>query len=115
MHHLPTLLVAGAMKYLGPKNPFFVVMVVFVTIGLFYIFMFATGSSLEEMTEAGWFWSHDELVYTHAPPAIGFLTWSPPAPFGVLAEWQRIHWGAVKKGLSTAIALGFLYLIRCSV
>jgi hypothetical protein len=115
IHHVPTLIVAGVMKYLGPKNPFFVVMVVFFTIGLFYIFMFATNSSLEEMTEAGWFWSHDELVYIHTPTTVGFLTWSPPAPFGVLAELHRVHWGAVMRGLSTASALGFLYLIRCSV
>jgi hypothetical protein len=26
-----------------------------------------------------------------------------------------VHWGAVYKGLSTSIAMGFLYLIRCSV
>jgi hypothetical protein len=115
MHHIPTLIVAGFMKYLGPKNPFFVVMVVFVTIGLFYVYMFATGTSLEEMKEAGWFWSHDELVYKHSSTTIGFSSWSLPAPFGVLMELHRVHWGAVKKGLSTAVALSFLYLIRCSV
>lgn len=115
IHHVPTLIVAGFMKYLGPKNPFFVVTVVFATIGLFYVFMFATGTSLDDMKEAGWFWSHDELIYKHSSATIGFDTWSPPAPFGVLVELHRVHWGAVKKGLSTAVALSFLYLIRCSV
>ena len=27
----------------------------------------------------------------------------------------KVHWGAVLKGFTTAIALGFLYMIRCSV
>jgi hypothetical protein len=115
IHHAPTVLVAGFMKYLGPKNPFYVVMVVCVTIGLFYAYMFVTGTSLGEMKEAGWFWSHDELVYKSSSGTMRFEAWAPPAPFGVLMELHRVHWGAVRDGLKTAIALSFLYLIRCSV
>jgi hypothetical protein len=66
VHHLPGVVVASLMKYLGPKNPFYVIMVVFSTIGLFYAVMFATGVSLDEAKEMGWFWSHDELVYVSA-------------------------------------------------
>lgn len=51
------------MKYLGPKNPFYVILVVFVTIGLFYVVMFVADISLDDAREMGWFWSHDELVY----------------------------------------------------
>lgn len=114
-HHVPTLAVAGLMKYLGPKNPFFVVAVVFATVALFHVVIFVTGTSMEEMTETGWFWSHDQLVYDSHIPTMGFAKWAPPAPFGVLAELRQVHWGAVQKGLSTAVALSFLYLIRCSV
>jgi hypothetical protein len=115
VHHIPTLVVAGFMKYLGPKNPFFVVGVVFVTVAIFHVMMLLTGTPMEEMIEMGWFWSHDELVYVTSTVAVGFDKWAPPAPFGVLAELRQVHWGAVQKGLSTAVALSFLYLIRCSV
>lgn len=115
VHHIPTLVVAGFMKYLGPKNPFFVVGVVFVTFALFHITMLVSGTTMEEMIEMGWFWSHDELVYVRSTVTVGFDKWAPPAPFGVLAELRHVHWGAVQNGLSTAVALSFLYLIRCSV
>ena len=115
IHHVPTIVVAGFMKYLGPKNPFFVCLVVVVTIALFYVFMFVTGTSLEEMKEEGWFWSHDELVYENYSSTLGFDVWAPPAPCGVMVVIHQVHWGAVKNGFSTAIAMSFLYLIRCSV
>ena len=115
IHHIPTLIVAGFMKYLGPKNPFFVCLVVAVTVALFYLFMLITGTTLDEMKEQGWFWSHEELVYEGYTSTIGFDEWAPPAPFGVIAAVRHVHWGAVREGLSTAIAMSFLYLIRCSV
>jgi SulP family sulfate permease len=69
VHHIPTVLVASVMKYLGPKNPFFVVMVVFATIGLFYGVMFIKGVSLEEAIEMGWYvhMHHglDQVVFCH--------------------------------------------------
>jgi hypothetical protein len=43
--------------------------------------------------------------------------WTTPSAFG----WLRtlvggsVHWGAVTEGLETAIALSFLYLLRCSL
>lgn len=54
-HHIPTLAVASIMKYLGPMHPFFVVMVVFGTIGTFYGVMFVSGVSLEEAKAMGWY------------------------------------------------------------
>ena len=54
MHHVPSVFVASVMKYLGPKNPFFVVMVVFCTIGLFYTVLFVKGISMDEAREMGW-------------------------------------------------------------
>ena len=55
-HHIPGVVVAVIMKYLGPKNPFYVVLVVFATIGTVYIVMFVTGTSFEEAQDQGWFW-----------------------------------------------------------
>ena len=62
------------------------------------------------------FWTHSELVYDKTT-TVGFAEWTPPAPFGVLNQLFQghVHWQAVKEGLGTASALGFLYLIRCSV
>ena len=54
---------AVIMKYLGPKNPFYVVVVVFATIASVYAVLFATGTSLEEARDQGWFWHHEEIVY----------------------------------------------------
>jgi hypothetical protein len=115
VHHIPTIVVAAFMKYLGPKNPFFVCLVVVVTIALFYLYMLVTGTSMEEMKEEGWFWSHDELVYENYSSTLGFDVWAPPAPLGVPVAIHQVHWGAVANGISTAVAMSFLYLIRCSV
>jgi len=115
IHHIPTIVVAGFMKYLGPKNPFFVGAVVIVTVVLFYLFMFVTGTTLQEMKEEGWFWSHEELIYDKDASTLGFEVWAPPAPFGVWMVIHKVHWGAVRDGISTVVAMSSLYLIRCSV
>eukprot|EP00533_Pseudo-nitzschia_delicatissima_P009457 CAMPEP_0116083310 /NCGR_PEP_ID=MMETSP0327-20121206/3201_1 /TAXON_ID=44447 /ORGANISM="Pseudo-nitzschia delicatissima, Strain B596" /LENGTH=1114 /DNA_ID=CAMNT_0003574181 /DNA_START=152 /DNA_END=3496 /DNA_ORIENTATION=+ len=115
LHHIPTIIVACFMKYLGPKNPVFVCLVTAVTMVLFYIFMFVTGTTMEEMKKDGWFWSHDELVYEDASSTLGFDIWAPPAPLGVSVVIHQVHWGAVHNGISTVVAMSFLYLIRCSV
>jgi hypothetical protein len=116
IHHLPSVVVASIMKYLGPKHPFFFVVVVLGTVGLFYMVLFLMGISYEQAKDMGWFWPRHELVYTHAAESVLPLG-SPPAPFGVFIQLFRglVHWGAVADGMSTAMALGFLYVIRCSV
>ena len=60
------------------------------------------------------FWSRDELVYGDSS---GLTLGSPPAPFGMLYQLfkGKVHWGAVSNGMPTSIALGFLYVVRCSV
>ena len=48
---------------------------------------------------------------------MGFEQWKPPAPFGwinCLARGQ-VNWNAAFKAINTSVALGFLYLIRCSL
>lgn len=117
LHHVPSVLVAMAMKYLGPKNPLYVVGVVFATIIAFYVIMFCGGISREEMIDAKWFWSDSDLVYGETSPATGFDAWQPPNPLGwVVSMLQgKVMWRAVLNGADTAAALGFLYLIRCSL
>jgi MFS superfamily sulfate permease-like transporter len=117
IHHVPSIIIAVAMKHLGPKNPFYVVSCVAVTIVLFYVYMLCTGASFEDMVERGWFWSHNELSSNHPETTVGFESWAPPIPLGwlpCLLEGQ-VHWGAVRDGMSTTMALAFLYMIRCSL
>jgi len=117
-HHTPSLVVACAMKYASPMNPLYVVLMVFGTIAAFYLYMFLVGASLQDMVQNGWFWSKDELFNSNVETAsVGFGNWAPPAPGGWINSWWqgKVHWGAVQAGLPTTIALGFLYMIRCSL
>jgi hypothetical protein len=63
IHHLPSVLIAATMKYLGPKSPFYVIGLVFGSVGLFYLIMFVFGISMEEAVEREWFWSSADLEY----------------------------------------------------
>jgi hypothetical protein len=63
IHHLPSVLIAATMKYLGPKSPFYVIGLVFGSVGLFYVIMFVFGVSMEEAVEREWFWSSADLQY----------------------------------------------------
>jgi hypothetical protein len=114
LHHLPSIVIAAIMKYLGPKNPFYVVAVVFCTIGMFYVYMFTFGVSMEEMVEAEWFWGSSDLVpFTQ----IGSAVWAPPKPLGWITSLLngKVRWSAVSKAMETTVALSFLYLTRCSL
>lgn len=115
IHHVPSIIVASIMKYLGPKNPLFVVVVMLGTVASFYTILFLFGISFEEAKDMGWLWPRHELVYRQTTSTLPMG--SPPAPFGVIIQLCRgyVHWGAVREGMSTAIALGFVYVIRCSV
>lgn len=63
IHHVPSVFSAICMKYLGPKNPMYVVMVVLTTILSFYLVMVSWGASVEDMREWGWLYSPSELIY----------------------------------------------------
>lgn len=110
VHHAPSLMAGTIIKIFGPSNPFFSTYIIAGTIILTYTVMFLTGTSLAEAKEAGWFWTHHDLL---PPPDTG--QWLPPAPFGVLFGMRHVHWGAVCNGLKTTAALSFLYLLRCSL
>lgn len=116
-HHLPSVFIAAIMKYLGPKNPFYVAGVVLATICMFYIFMLSFGVSMEQMIECEWFWARSDLVYESLDVKVGFAKWAPPAPMGWISSFisGNVHWGAVQTGLNPTVALAFLYMIRCSL
>ena len=110
------------MKLLSPRSPFYVMACIFCVIAMFYTYMGITRVSLQDMVEEGWFWSKDQLVnqkpsggYRHQ--SIGFDAWAPPAPAGWIHSLVQgqVHWVAVQAGFSTALALAFLYMIRCSL
>ena len=120
LHHLPTLCVGIVMHKLGPKNPFFVILLILATLLGFYVVMWATGTSLQTAQEQGWFWSKEELVY-EPPTSTGNNSWVsfilPPAPFdnvGSLVEGS-VNWKAVSCGLENMMALALLYLLRSSI
>lgn len=117
MHHIPGVIVAVIMKYLGPKNPFYVVVVLFATIAIVYTVMFATGTSLEEARNEGWFWHYEDIVYQHNTSDGVFGKWLPPAPFGTLGGVfsRKVYWPSVVNNLQSVCAMSFLYLIRCAL
>ena len=142
LHHSPSFLVAVAMKYFGGKSPLSVSFLVILTIGVFYIVLVSTGTSLDQAIQSGWFWSSAELEMPKLSPQqvsmssdclrcctkkplimffssrkVGLDGWLPPQPFGVLNSWRlgNVHWGAVKSGLREAFTLSFLYLLRCTL
>jgi hypothetical protein len=139
-HHAPSVAVAAIMKYMGPKHPLYVVMSVLCTIASFYVVMLIFGMSMDDMIEQKWFWSTNELHYRPSGEEVSarvkcfgaqwkrnrrltsrsqilVSVWTTPSAFGWLRTLVggNVHWGAVMKGLETAIALSFLYLLRCSL
>ena len=55
------LLPSGLMFLVGPKHPFYVILLIILTLLGFYTTMWITGTSLEEAQEQQWFWSRNEL------------------------------------------------------
>jgi hypothetical protein len=72
IHHLPSVLIAATMKYLGPKSPFYVIGLVFGSVGLFYVIMFVFGISMEEAVEREWFWSSADLEYVSVDSNVSY-------------------------------------------
>eukprot|EP00980_Cylindrotheca_fusiformis_P023039 scaffold10069_cov69-Cylindrotheca_fusiformis.AAC.8 len=111
LHHMPSLFMGILMNRLGPKNPFFVLLLIFVTLGLFYAVMLFTKTSLAQAQEAHWFWSKEELVVDksnnefEAVPLCNL--------FALLST--NTNWKAVQDGLGHMAALAFLYLLRSSI
>lgn len=75
MHHIPGVIVALMMKYLGPKHPFSVLLVLFATIAAVYVVMFVTGTTLDEARTMGWFWHYEDMVYAKASTSVRLMSW----------------------------------------
>jgi hypothetical protein len=75
MHHIPGVIVALTMKYLGPKHPFSVLLVLFATIAAVYVVMFVTGTTLEEARTMGWFWHYEDMVYERPSTSVRLMRW----------------------------------------
>jgi hypothetical protein len=111
LHHMPSLFMGILMNRLGPKNPFFVLLLIFVTLGLFYLTMLLTGTSLQEAQEAHWFWSREELIVDKSDnPFQPIPLCNIRALFSSATDWK-----AVQDGLGHMVALAFLYLLRSSI
>jgi hypothetical protein len=109
LHHIPGVVIAAAMKYLGPKNPSYVIVVSVVSIGLFYAIMFAMGLSLEEAKEQGWFWTHEELVYQAAEVVpVCFLFSS----LVLLFTWPYSHLTSLSATYIRLDSIGGLHLLH---
>lgn len=124
LHHLPTMVIGIVMHKLGPKNPFFVIVLIIVTLIGFYAVMWMFGTNLITAQEHGWFWSKEELVHTTSPIAATatsyewLISWFlPPAPFDSIASLVQgyVDWYAVFSGLENMAAFALLYLLRSSI
>lgn len=107
-HHVPSLFLGGAMKYLAPKNPFYLVFIVFSIISVFYMIMFCFGISREEMVLQGWFWSSGDLHYKkdHEIVRMSFIYLSLLILHG-LNIWILLSFWVISK----PHFLSFLYLV----
>jgi len=90
LHHLPSLAVGLLMNRLGPKNPFFVILLIGATVTCFYSVMWWTGTTLADAQRARWFWSVDELVYQH-PAASGSKAGTDPASSAVESDAAAVR------------------------
>lgn len=111
LHHMPSLLMGILMNQLGPKNPFFVLLLILVTLGLFYLTMLLTGTSLEHAQQEHWFWSREELVVDKSNNSFEIIPLCNV--FALLSN--NTDWKAVQDGLGHMVALAFLYLLRSSI
>jgi hypothetical protein len=114
VHHAPSVVIGVVMHVLGPKNPFWVMILVAWTVGGAYLIMWLTGTTLAQAQEMNWFFPASDLVVSRDYSGSGY---GPPLPFGVLVSLVRgeVVWEAFTASVPTVLALAFLYVIRCSL
>jgi len=109
MKHVPSIIAGIALYFLAPKSPVYLIGVIACTIALAYSTMMLTGTSLHEAQALGFFWEEKEVVMSsethHDFP---MHLWS----HGV---FKKISWDAFLNGVPDVIAMGLIYLIRCSL
>ena len=123
LHHIPSVIVGISISVFvsGPRKswtPLFVLG----TIPIVFMIMHFTGTSLDDARALGWFWKKEEFESVSDTSFINFhreegFSWNPPLPFGVCAGVLRgkVYLPAVLKGLPVSLAMGLMYLLRCSL
>jgi len=119
MHHLPSVAIGITMHLMGRQHPFWVIAIMLLTVLGSYGVLWVTGVSLQEATDAKWFFSIDDLVspQDNNETRVYWKDFGPPLPFGGWVALFRgdVVWDAAAASLPPVLSLAFLYLIRCSV
>ena len=109
MKHVPSILSGIALYLLAPKSPLYLIGIVACTIALAYSTMMLTGTSLQEAQDLGFFWEEKEVVMS--PQAYNDY----PMHLWSQGVFKKISWDAFRNGVPDVIAMGLIYLIRCSL
>lgn len=109
MKHVPSFISGIALFFLAPKSPVYLIAIIACTIMSAYSIMYLMGTSLHDAQDMGFFWKEEEVV--RCPQARhDFQThlWSPSVV-------KKICWPAFMNGVPDVIAMGLIYMIRCSL
>ena len=109
MKHIPSIISGTALYFLAPKSPLYLIGIVACTIVAAYSIMLVTGTSLHDAQTLGFFWKEEEVVMS--PEA--HRDYQTHLLFS--SAFQKICWPAFKNGLPGVVALGLIYMIRCSL
>jgi len=106
MKHVPSIISGTVLYFLAPKSPVYLIGIIAWTIVLAYSTMILTGTSLHEAQALGFFWEEKEVTtpQTHYPMHL----WSH-------GFFEKVSWDAFMNGVPDVIAMGLIYLIRCSL
>lgn len=108
MKHVPSIISGIALYFLAPKSPVYLIGVIAWTIVLAYSTMLLTGTSLYEAQALGFFWEEKEVVMSPQTYHYPMHLWSH-------GFFEKISWDAFMNGVPDVIAMGLIYLIRCSL
>ena len=117
VHHIPGVVVGVCMRFFGQIFPPLTPLAVLFTIGAGYVIMYSTGTTFEAAVAEGWFYSRDDFIYEKQNAQVGFVSWAPPAPFGILPALfcGTINFQALVSALPHALGMAAIYLLRCSL
>ena len=109
LKHVPSIVSGIVLYFLAPKSPLYLIGIIACTIALAYSTMALTGISLEYAQSLGFFWEEKEVVMTaQAHFDSPMHLWSDNIS-------GKICWNAFMNGVPDVIAMGLIYLIRCSL
>jgi len=125
IHHFPSVIAGISISLFasGPRKSWTPIFVLG-TIPVVFIILCFTNTSLDDARDMGWFWKKDEFesisdssIYSIHHHDNGNFAWKAPLPFGVVLGVLRgnIYFPAIWKGLPVSLAMGLMYLLRCSL